>query len=85
MATKTISLEIDAYETLREAKRPGESSTDVVRRARFGPADSTGYSILKSLESRRPTEADLRAVEHWRHGVGSARTISRSPWDENRE
>jgi hypothetical protein len=35
MATKTITLEIDAYEKLRAAKKPGESFTEVVRRAAF--------------------------------------------------
>jgi predicted CopG family antitoxin len=31
VATKTISLELDAYERLKTAKRPGESSSEVVR------------------------------------------------------
>lgn len=35
MATKTISLELDAYEVLRKAKRGGESFSAVVRRAHF--------------------------------------------------
>jgi len=33
MATMTITLELDAYEKLRAAKKPGESFTEVVRRA----------------------------------------------------
>lgn len=32
MGTKTISLEDSAYQTLKAAKRPGESFSDVVRR-----------------------------------------------------
>ena len=35
MAIKTISLELDAYEKLRNAKRGGESFSAVVRRAKF--------------------------------------------------
>ena len=35
MATKTISLELDAYEKLKRAKRGSESFSEVVRRARF--------------------------------------------------
>ncbi len=47
MATKTISLELDAYERLKRAKRGNESFSSVVRRARFSPEPSTGASILE--------------------------------------
>ena len=54
MATKTISLELDAYEKLRKAKRSErESFSEVVRRARWEDAASTGPQILAHL-------ADLR-------------------------
>jgi IS4 transposase len=82
IATKTISLELDAYEKLRKAKRAGESFSAVVRRARFGPADTTGRSILESLSSRTPSEEDRRAVEYWDDGVAHARTISSSSWEQ---
>lgn len=42
MATKTITLEIDAYEKLRSAKRCGESFTEVVRRAVIPDIAPTG-------------------------------------------
>lgn len=45
MATKTITLELDAYEKLRAAKRQGESFTDVVRRATWVDAPATGASL----------------------------------------
>lgn len=45
MATKTITLELDAYERLREAKRPGESFTEVVRRAVIEDAPVTGAGL----------------------------------------
>ena len=50
MATKTITLEIDAYEMLRSAKRSDrESFSEVVRRARWDDAASTGPGVLARL------------------------------------
>jgi hypothetical protein len=50
MAIKTISLEIDAYEKLRRAKRSDrESFSEVVRRARFDDRPSTGPALLAAL------------------------------------
>ncbi len=45
MATKTITLELDAYEKLRQAKRGGESFTEVVRRAIWMDAPVTGTTL----------------------------------------
>jgi hypothetical protein len=51
MATKTITLEIDAYEKLRRAKRSvRESFSAVVRRARWDDGPSTGPEVLSFLE-----------------------------------
>lgn len=47
MAIKTISLELDAYERLKRAKRGKESFSAVVRRARFDAPASTGAAILE--------------------------------------
>ena len=47
MATKTITLEMDAYERLRQVKRGGESFTEVVRRAVWPDLPATGESLLK--------------------------------------
>lgn len=51
MATKTITLELDAYEKLRAAKKPGESFTEVIRRAEITDAQLTGASLLAYLAS----------------------------------
>ena len=65
MATKTITLEIDAYEKLRLAKLPGESFTEVVRRARFEESATTGADLQRYFRSGGSgvSEAYLDAVE----------------------
>ena len=47
MATKTISLVIVAYERLKASKKPGESFSEVVRRAHFVDDVSTGKDLLE--------------------------------------
>jgi predicted CopG family antitoxin len=65
MATKTISLELDAYEHLKAAKAPGESFSDVVRRATFRKRALTAQDLLSRLEKRGPmfSESDLKNLE----------------------
>ena len=65
MATKTITLEIDAYEKLKRAKRPGESFTEVVRRANFKEAPVTGAALLAHYQKGGGgvSEKYLAAVE----------------------
>jgi len=80
MATKTISLELDAYELLRRAKREGESFSGVVRRARFGPADARGGSIMEALGGLAVREVDEEAALQWEQSGLSERTASVSAW-----
>jgi len=52
VAIKTISLELDAYEKLKRAKRsPRESFSNVVRRAKWDDAPLTAGEVLESLKS----------------------------------
>lgn len=45
MLTKTITLELDAYEKLSLAKREGESFTEVIRRAVREATPATGERL----------------------------------------
>jgi hypothetical protein len=71
MATKTISLELDAYERLRSSKRtPKESFSAVVRRAEWHDLPPTAGDILADLRIRMkhpetlPDEGTLDALDH---------------------
>jgi hypothetical protein len=55
MATKTISLRVEAYEKLRRARtRPSKSFSDVVMRARWEDQTVTGGELLALVRERGP-------------------------------
>jgi predicted CopG family antitoxin len=80
MATKTISLELDAYEKLLAAKRGRESFSSVVRRAILSNSKKTGEAMLDMLRSRSVLldEEELDTVEK----ASGKKDIPVSPWDE---
>lgn len=64
MPTKTISLEIDAYERLKNAKRmPRESFSEVVRRAVFPDESIRGAELMARARKRLLSEDSLAAIE----------------------
>ena len=89
MATKTISLELDAYEKLKSAKlRERESFSSVVRRAVFTAAPNTGAAVLERLTSLGAgCLPSPQAFAHWERMRKEDRAqprISPSPWERSR-
>lgn len=82
MAIKTISLELDAYERLKHAKRGKESFSSVVRRARFDAPESTGSAILAETRALYDARkgAPKKAFDYWEHVEAEAPRISPSKW-----
>lgn len=66
MATKTISLKVEAYEKLRRARRyPAESFSEVVLRATWPEETVTGAQLLRRYRERGPffLEEELERIE----------------------
>jgi predicted CopG family antitoxin len=61
MATKTISIDLEAYEALRRRKRSGESFSDVIKK--YFAQGVTGQEFLGMLEHLRLEASTLEAVD----------------------
>ena len=79
MATKTISLNLPAYERLRRARRsPTESFSHVVLRATWPEQTVTARELLNLWGDRPPffTDAELDRIER----AKAADTAPRNKW-----
>lgn len=61
MAVKTITIDIEAYETLRRRKRPGQSFSDVIKERFQGGA--TGATLVTALERINLSPSTLDAAD----------------------
>ena len=78
MATKTVSITVDAYEKLRSARRyPSESFTQVILRATWPEDTITAAELLSRLDNTPApfTAEELDAIER-------AKTEKREPEDK---
>ncbi|MBT5926369.1 MAG: hypothetical protein HOH33_07095 [Verrucomicrobia bacterium] len=80
MPTKTITLELDAYEKLRTAKKGRESFSSVVRRCILPDQPKSGDVLLNFLKSRNTflTEEELDAIA----SVDENDAPPVNPWEE---
>lgn len=64
MTTKTISVDLDAYDRLRRARiRSDESFSQVIKRARWDAPPSTAAALLKALEQAPVPDEGL--IQRW--------------------
>lgn len=82
MATKTISIDLAAYEALRRARKdPKESFSEVIKRARWDAPPSTAATLLEALESAPlPSTTVLSRLEK----AQRADVPPRDPWTAQR-
>ena len=89
MAIKTISLELDAYEKLKRAKRGKESFSAVVRRANFDAEESSGASILQETAALYAAKKGVssRTTDYWdrvKKEEADTPRITPSHWSESK-
>jgi predicted CopG family antitoxin len=62
MAVKTITIDMEAYETLAREKLPGESFSQVIKRV-LKPRRMTAASFLRRAESITFSDQTLEQIE----------------------
>jgi len=84
MATKTISIEIDAYEKLAAAKTgPRDSFSKVIRRTHFERATPTGSDLLEHLDKLfAHLPDDGISLEDALAALPDDPPVNANPWEE---
>jgi predicted CopG family antitoxin len=60
MATKTISIDVEAYERLRGARlAPNESFSRVIKRAHWRNEEKTAAALLSAMETAPKVDLDI--------------------------
>lgn len=78
MATKTISIDLDAYDRLCRARRwPGESFSRVIKRANWEAPPRSAAAFLEALEAVPPL--DPRVLERLEEAQAGDRPPE-DPW-----
>lgn len=76
MPSKTISLEVDAYNRLKATRRAGESFSEVVRRITLPPAKATAADLLADLKTGKFGKGvNWAAVKHAAAGRRRSREL----------
>ena len=79
MPSKTISLEVDAYERLKATRRTGESFSAVVRRITLPRPKAVAADLVKEIKTGAfGRKVDWAAVERATTGRRRSRALSRA-------